>query len=64
MRVRSPEANRLMMVWLLLIGLALLLVLLGGRVVFRRYQDSRIREYRHRMAWREYRQRPRRGFRW
>ena len=49
--------------WIALAGLALVLGMLTGRAVFRRYQDTRIRQYRHRMAWREYRQRPRRGFR-
>ena len=41
----------------MLVGcLILLAVLLVGRVLFRRYQDFRIRQHRRMMAWRAYKQ--------
>lgn len=40
---------------LLVVLLGLVLVIAGGRSLFRRYQDWRIREHRRRVAWGEYR---------
>ena len=44
------------MSWVVLGVLLLVAAVLAGRLVFRRYQDFRIRQHRRRMAWREYRQ--------
>jgi len=42
--------------WVML-GLLLAVVgVAGGRVLFRRYQDFRIRQHRRMMAWRAYKQ--------
>jgi len=50
--------------WVMAGLLLAVLVALTSRVLFRRYQDFRIRQYRHRSAWREYRQRSRTGRWW
>ena len=44
------------MIWVLVAALILLASLLAGRVLFRRYQDFRIRQHRHQTAWRAYKQ--------
>ena len=56
MRLRASETSQLMGAWVLAGLLLAVLGVLGGRVLFRRYQGYRIRQHRHRMAWRAYKQ--------
>lgn len=55
MLVRRHAAG-LMGVWVVGGLLLAVLILAMGRSAFRRYQDMRIRQHRHRMGWEAYKQ--------